>query len=119
VANPTEKVDMTQPTNSTPYSPSTITRWRKAILATLALACLLAALGLVLALRWPSPGPPTAGCTIGSTDEIYVQHVYDCPDGTRVVTFDTTAARDDYLTVAEHFGSVTVEKGAVWARVRT
>jgi hypothetical protein len=65
-----------------------------------------------------SDTPPTTGCTETTTEEIYVQHVYTCPDGTRVYTFATTAARDDYLKAAEHFGAVTIEKGATWAKVR-
>jgi hypothetical protein len=62
--------------------------------------------------------PPTAGCTLGSTEELFVQEVYDCPDGTRVVTFASSKARDDYLEIATHFGAVVVEQGQGWARVR-
>ena len=61
---------------------------------------------------------PTAGCSEVATEELYVQKAFGCPDGTRVVTFATTAARDDYLKVAEHFGVVTVDRGATWARIR-
>jgi hypothetical protein len=62
---------------------------------------------------------PTAGCTEVATEELYVQHAYDCPDGTRVLTFADSSARDDFLKVAEHFGAVTVERGATWARTRS
>lgn len=61
---------------------------------------------------------PTDGCSEVTTEELYVQKAFTCPDGTRVVTFASTAARDDYLKVAEHFGTVTVDRGATWARVR-
>lgn len=65
-----------------------------------------------------SSAAPTAGCSEVSTEELYVQHAYSCQDGTRVLTFATTQGRDDYLKVAEGFGTVTVDKGATWARVR-
>lgn len=65
-----------------------------------------------------SSAAPTAGCSEVTTEELYVQQAFTCPDGTRVVTFATTQARDDYLKVAEHFGAVTADKGATWARVR-
>lgn len=61
---------------------------------------------------------PTAGCSETTTEELYVQKAFTCPDGTKVLTFATTQARDDYLKVAEHFGQATVERGATWARVR-
>ena len=61
---------------------------------------------------------PTAGCSEVTTEELYVQKAFTCPDSTRVLTFATTAARDDYLRVAEGFGAVTVDKGATWAKVR-
>lgn len=61
---------------------------------------------------------PTAGCSEVTTEELYVQKAFTCPDGTRVVTFTDSNARDDYLKVAEHFGQATVDKGATWARVR-
>jgi hypothetical protein len=56
------------------------------------------------------------GCAL--VEELYVQKAFTCPDSTRVLTFATTQARDDYLKVAEGFGTVTVDKGATWARVR-
>ena len=62
---------------------------------------------------------PTAGCTEVSTEELYVQHAFECPDGTRVLTFATSTARDDFLRVAEGFGAVTVERGPTWARTRS
>lgn len=62
---------------------------------------------------------PTEGCTEVTTEELYVQHAYNCPDGTRVLTFADSSARDDFLKVAEHFGAVTVDKGATWARTRS
>lgn len=61
---------------------------------------------------------PTAGCSEVTTEELYVQKAFTCPDSTRVLTFATTTARDDYLKVAEGFGAVTVDKGATWAKVR-
>jgi hypothetical protein len=65
-----------------------------------------------------SSGPPIAGCAVASTEELDVQSLYSCPDGTRVVTFASEQARDDYLKIAEHFGAVVVEKGSTWARIR-
>lgn len=65
-----------------------------------------------------SSSAPTDGCSETTTQELYVQRVYDCPDGTRVLTFATTDARNSYLEVAESFGQATVERGATWARVR-
>ena len=62
---------------------------------------------------------PTAGCTEVSTEELYVQHAFECPDGTRVLTFADSSARDDFLKVANHFGAVTVDQGATWARTRS
>jgi hypothetical protein len=61
---------------------------------------------------------PTAGCAAGTTEELYVQTLYTCPDGTRIVTFASSKARDDYLNAASHFGAVVVEKGETWARIR-
>lgn len=65
------------------------------------------------------PAAPTSGCTEVTTQELYVQHAFTCPDSTRVLTFATTQSRDDYLRVAEGFGTVTVDKGATWARTRS
>lgn len=61
---------------------------------------------------------PTASCTETTTEEIYVQKVYECPDGVRVYTFADTEARDAYVKVASHFGAQLVEQGDLWARVR-
>jgi hypothetical protein len=63
-------------------------------------------------------GPPLAGCHEVEAKELYVQHAYVCDDGTRIVTFATGEARDNYLKVAEGFGTVTVDRGLQWARVR-
>lgn len=65
------------------------------------------------------PAAPVEGCTLGSTKELYVQVVHDCPDGTRVYQFASDEARDDYLKIANHFGAVTVATGPSWAKVRT
>lgn len=62
--------------------------------------------------------PPIAGCAEGSTEELFVQRVFECPDGTRVVTFASDQARDDYLKIATHFGAVVIEQGPAWARIR-
>lgn len=66
----------------------------------------------------PAPSAPIAGCTEVDTKEMYVQHAYACPDGTRVVTFADESARDDYVRVAEHFGTVVLDFGPTWARIR-
>jgi hypothetical protein len=66
-------------------------------------------------------GEQTADCEEVEAKELYVQRAYACDDGTRVLTFADVAARDAYLTTAEAFGQVTVERssdGAAWARVR-
>lgn len=63
-------------------------------------------------------GPPLAGCHEVEAKELYVQHAYTCDDGTRLVTFATLDARDGYLKIAEGYGTVTVERGDRWARVR-
>jgi hypothetical protein len=65
-----------------------------------------------------SGSAPTSGCSEVTTQELYVQKAFTCPDSTRVLTFATTQSRDDYLKVAEGFGAVTVDKGATWAKVR-
>lgn len=62
--------------------------------------------------------PPLDGCSEIEAKELYVQRAYECQDGTRVVTFADDSARDDYLRTAEHFGTVTVDRGQGWARVR-
>lgn len=66
----------------------------------------------------PAPSAPIAGCTEVDTREMYVQHAYACPDGTRVVTFADESARDDYVRVAEHFGTVVLDFGPTWAHIR-
>jgi hypothetical protein len=65
-----------------------------------------------------SASAPISGCSEATTEELYVQHAYTCPDGTRVLTFATMQARDDYLKVAEGFGAVATDKGATWVRLR-
>lgn len=93
------------------------------IIGVLAAVVVLLAGGLVLALvvrdsGTSSDAPPIAGCTVGTTEEIYVQTIHNCPDGTRVLTFASEQARDDYLKIATHFGAVVVEQGETWARIR-
>lgn len=86
-----------------------------------ACAVIVAAAWLLSVLLGPAPasdGPPIAGCVEAPMSELYVQHSYGCPDGTRVVTFADDGARDAYLDAAEHFGAVTVERGRAWARIR-
>lgn len=89
----------------------------------------LLAAAVVLALLSPGwaggasavAGPSLSGCHEVEAKELYVQRAYACDDGTRVLTFADVAARDAYLTAAEAFGQVTVERssgGAAWARVR-
>lgn len=65
-----------------------------------------------------SDAPPVDGCSEIEAKELYVQRAYECPDGTRVVTFADDSARDDYLRTAEHFGTVKVDSGTRWLRVR-
>lgn len=60
----------------------------------------------------------TADCDEVAAQELYVQRAFQCEDGTRVVMFADDRARDAYLDVAEHFGTVTVERGSSWARIR-
>lgn len=62
--------------------------------------------------------PPLDDCHEVVTQELYVQHAYACEDGARVVTFAGTDARDAYLKVAEYFGTVTLDRGDRWARIR-
>lgn len=62
--------------------------------------------------------PPLDGCHEVTTQELYVQHAYACDDGSRVVVFTDGRARDDYLKTAEYFGTVTLDRGPRWARVR-
>lgn len=87
-----------------------------------ALSLLVAAAAVLLVfvvLDAPVGDPaPTAGCSEVISKELYVQHAYECPDGTRVLTFIDDAARDDFLKIAEHFGATLVEQGPAWARTR-
>jgi hypothetical protein len=39
-----------------------------------------------------------------STEELYVQDAVECADGSRLLTFASNAARDDFVEIAEHFG---------------
>jgi hypothetical protein len=92
------------------------------ILATFTLTAVIA-LNLALSDRPssdvnPAGGPPLDGCQETASRELYVQRAYACSDGTRVVTFADDQARDAYLTTAESFGTVTIERGIGWARVR-
>ena len=90
-----------------------------ALVAAVVTAVVLVAGGNDVAGAGSDSAAPTAECSEVTTEELYVQKAFSCPDGTRVLTFATAAARDDYLKVAEHFGTVTVERGTTWARVRS
>ena len=49
------------------------------------------------------------GCedpTPNETDELFVREAVDCADGSRVLTFVTNEARDNFLEIAEQFGGV-------------
>lgn len=62
--------------------------------------------------------PSFAGCHEVETQELYVQHTFACDDGSRLLVFTDGRARDDYLKVAEYFGTVTLDRGEHWARIR-
>ena len=85
------------------------------------LAGLLVA-GIVVVLLLPeddaASSPPLDGCHEVQTRELYVAQAYACDDGTRVVTFADDRVRDDYIETAERFGTVIVDRGPRWTRVR-
>lgn len=62
--------------------------------------------------------PPLNGCHEVQTRELYVSQAYACDDGTRIVVFADDRVRNDYIETAERFGTVTVDRGPRWARVR-
>jgi len=41
-----------------------------------------------------------------STEELYVREAVDCADGSRVLTFASNEARDNFVEIAEEFGGV-------------
>jgi hypothetical protein len=57
-----------------------------------------------------------AGCpnaTEATTEELYVQHLYDC-DGNSLYVFADSTARDNYRKVAQGFGAVVLHQGDTW-----
>lgn len=67
-------------------------------------------------------GAPTTGCTETKSEELYVKQMFSCADrnpATRVYTFESTTARDNYLTAAASFGAVNkVGEGDLWIEVK-
>ena len=92
------------------------------LLAVVIVALVAVAVGVAVA-SFETPhgtdvGLLTADCDEVAAQELYVQRAFQCEDGTRVVLFVDAEARDAYLAVAEHFGTVIVDRGDWWARVR-
>lgn len=60
--------------------------------------------------------PPIEGCIDTGSRELYVQHAYQCPDGTYVATFSDDDARDQYIEITSHYGVEIIERGHRWVR---
>lgn len=96
-------------------------RRRNLIIAAAAAAvAIIAVVVAVLLNRSGSPtvaGPDLSQCHEEQTDELFVQHLYNCA-GSNVYTFANSDARDNWRSVAEGFGAVVLDAGPTWLRVR-
>jgi hypothetical protein len=59
---------------------------------------------------------PVEGCKQTTTEELYVQRLYDCGDHL-VYVFADSSARDDWKMAAEHFGTTVQSEGEDWVTV--
>jgi hypothetical protein len=67
----------------------------------------------------PAPAVPIRdGCSEATVSEIYVQREFDCADGSRFYQFADNYARDSYIDLAQHYGSLLIDKGDKWVRMK-
>jgi len=91
---------------------------RVRVVVGVAIACLLLTVTILLTVTMGGGNtqPPIEGCIDTGSRELYVQHAYQCSDGTYVATFSDDDARDQYIEITSHYGVRIIEQGHRWVR---